>query len=59
MKKIQLLMVALLLVVGAKAQIDTARLAKFAAKTIDTPDGVLHYREARIDAGKRMAEKLS
>ena len=32
------------------AQIDTAKLAPFAAKKIDTPDGVLHYREARIDA---------
>ena len=31
-------------------QIDTAKLAPFAAKKIDTPDRVLHYREARIDA---------
>ena len=30
------------------AQTDTARLAKFAAKKMDTSDGVLHYREARI-----------
>lgn len=32
------------------AQIDTALLAKFAVKKIETADGVLHYREARIDA---------
>ena len=31
------------------AQIDTARLAKFASKKIDTADGILRYREARID----------
>ena len=68
MKKILLMLLALVLTINAEAQrgerrtprggrpertmtqIDTAQLAKFAAKKIDTPDGVLHYREACIDA---------